>query len=68
MITRVILKWPCEARNPANGITNSDGTGNTILSSVMKKNIPKYPRYDIVESMNCPAAARISDNIDIFAE
>jgi hypothetical protein len=31
----------------------------------MRKNIPAYPRRDIVESTKLPIAARISDRIDM---
>jgi hypothetical protein len=64
-MTRIKLKLPCATRNPANGITSSEGTGTTMLSSIMRKNIPAYPRRDIVESAKPPIAARISDRIDM---
>jgi hydroxymethylpyrimidine/phosphomethylpyrimidine kinase len=64
-MTRIKLKLPCATRNPANGITNSEGTGTTMLSSIIRKNIPAYPRRDTVESAKPPIAARISDSIDM---
>ena len=65
IIIRIKLKVPCATKNPANGITNSEGTGTTMLSSIMRKNIPAYPRRDIIERAKLPIAARISDRIDM---
>jgi hypothetical protein len=64
-ITRGNVKSPFAMRNPAKGMTNSDGTGTTILSSIIRKNIPAYPKDDITDNAKVPIAAIISDKMDM---
>lgn len=58
------LNCPCEARNPAKGMTSSDGTGKTMLSSTIIKKMPTYPSEDIIERIKVPIVTKNSDIID----
>ena len=48
IITPVQVNLPSTIRKPANGITASLGTGKTMLSRVIKINIPGYPDAPII--------------------
>ena len=41
--------FPKNQRTPANGMTASDGTGTTMLSATIKKNMPAYPAAEMTE-------------------
>jgi hypothetical protein len=64
-ITSKKLNFPCATRNPANGMTNSEGTGTTILSNIIRIKIPLYPNSCIVERAKLPINAKISVIIDM---
>ena len=64
MMISIRLKSPCEARKPAKGMTSSDGTGTTMLSSTIIKKMPTYPSEDIIERIKFAMTAKNSDIID----
>src|SRR6185312_11658800 len=47
-IIRIGLSFPVDAKYPENGMIISLGMGISALSATIRKNIPRYPAFDIV--------------------
>jgi hypothetical protein len=54
-------------RKPENGIIISLGIGMSALSNIIRKNIPPYPKPEMIEVINCTIGLSIS-SIAIFSQ